>query len=106
MTNPQPLPDVSEIAGKLLLARRPKGTKVERWGILNPYGDLWTHETFESADQARRYVHRFWQGLNGAGGDLRRFRPIRVKVHVTASTKRQLDGRYSVETPAHLEQSR
>lgn len=64
--------------------RQPKGAKGEAWGILNPYGDLWTHKTFESETAALEYVRAWWSWNREAGGDLTRFKPIRVNVHVTA----------------------
>jgi hypothetical protein len=54
----------------------------EAWGILNPYGELWTHDTFQSEDAARRDVEAFWRG-NPNAGDLSGFKPVRVNVRVT-----------------------
>ena len=63
--------------------KKPRGAEGEAWGILNPYGDLWGWTTFETEEKARQYVADFWRGTS-SGGDLSRFRPIRVRVHVTA----------------------
>ena len=54
----------------------------EAWGILNPYGRLWTHHTFPSEDAARRQVEAFWRG-NPRAGDLSGFKPVRVNVRTT-----------------------
>lgn len=57
------------------------------WGILNPYGDLWTHRTFPSEKAAEQHVMDFWRGVSvEKTGDLRRFRPVQVKVHVSVFT--------------------
>ncbi len=31
-----------------------------RYGILNPYGDIWTADTFSTAEEAKRRVTEFW----------------------------------------------
>lgn len=63
-------------------ARQPKGARGEAWGILNPYGDLWTWQTFETQDEAMEHVARVWRPLGGTA--IQGFKPIRVNVHVTA----------------------
>jgi hypothetical protein len=55
----------------------------EAWGILNPYGRLWTHNTFPSEDAARRHVEAFWRGNPNAGDYVRGLKPVRVNVRVT-----------------------
>jgi hypothetical protein len=65
-------------------AKRPKPARGKAWGILNPYGDLWTYETFSTAEAAEAYVRLFWKGVRTAPQDLTRFKPIRVKVTVSA----------------------
>lgn len=92
--------ELNETEREIVAGKRPKGARGEAWGILNPYGDLWTHSTFDSPEEATAYVERFWQGISGAR-DLRRFRPIRVKVHVTAKARKQVDGRYAIESGSH-----
>lgn len=62
--------------------RRPKGAQGEAWGILNPYGDLWTWQTFGTPEQAMQHVAHFWRTTKDM--DLSKFKPVRVKVHVTA----------------------
>lgn len=64
-----------------------KPAEGEAWGILNPYGDLWTHRTFASEKAAAQYVRDFWRGISVEKiGDLRRFRPVLVNVHVSLPT--------------------
>ena len=67
------------------MTKKPKGAKGEAWGILNPYGDLWTHETFKSEAAALEYVRAWWSWDREGGGDLARFKAICVNVHVTAA---------------------
>jgi hypothetical protein len=61
----------------------------EAWGILNPYGRLWTHNTFPSEDAARRHVEAFWRGNPNAGDYVRGLKPVRVNVRVTLA---EIDG--------------
>ena len=66
---------------------RPKSAEGDAWGILNPYGDLWTHRTFPNEQAAAQHVKDFWRGVTlEKTGDLRRFKPVRVKVRVTVAT--------------------
>lgn len=68
---------------RLTKASRPKGyTDDTRFGILNPWGDVWTSETFTSEDRARKHIEDFWRGINDAG-DLTMFKIVPVRVHVT-----------------------
>lgn len=75
-------------------AKMPKGARGEAWGILNPYGDLWTWQTFDTPELAISYVERFWRDIKTAH-ELSRFKPVRVKVHVTPA-------RVQPETPHDL----
>lgn len=34
----------------------------EIFGIVNPYGQFWTHNTFDSETAALEYVLQFWSG--------------------------------------------
>lgn len=61
------------------MARKPRSTAREGFGILNPYGDVWTTDIFPSAEEAREHVVTFWRDTmkepQGAGG----YRIVRVK---------------------------
>jgi hypothetical protein len=61
--------------------KAPRSTSLDRWGILNPWGDVWTVETFDDADRARDHVRAFWAGQQQ---DLTKFSvvPVRVRVSV------------------------
>ncbi len=79
------------------MGKRAKPARGKAFGILNPYGDLWTYSTFETEAEARKYIADFWRGLQGEER-LDRFKVIPVKVTVS-------DGR-SVATPAGGEDGR
>lgn len=53
----------------------------EAWGIMNPYGELWTFKTFVSSEAAEEYIHQFWKSVPAV--DKSGFRPVRVRVRVT-----------------------
>lgn len=68
-------------------SRKPKRARPahgEALGILNPYGDIWTHETFRSEFAAKAYVRAFWATIQGHGVDVDKFTVVRVKVTVSA----------------------
>lgn len=39
--------------------------------IINPYGGIWTGDIFQTPEEARAYLERFWKGTNS---DLSRFK--------------------------------
>jgi hypothetical protein len=62
--------------------RKPKPYRANwRWGILNPWGDLWSPETFQTEKQARAYADREVARLPGS--DPAKFKPVRVRVTVS-----------------------
>jgi hypothetical protein len=62
------------------MARRSRPARHKAWGIINPHGDIWTHDTFETAGEARAHVRRFWADTNV---DPDHFEIVRVKVTVS-----------------------
>lgn len=66
------------------ITRKPKGRSDQQWGILNPYGDLWTYETFATPEAAREHVADFWSEMKTIETDISRFRIVRVNVRVNA----------------------
>ncbi|MCA0032699.1 hypothetical protein [Mesorhizobium sp. B263B2A] len=46
--------------------RKPLSNSRDGWGILNPQGNLWTPEIFDTKEQARSYFVRFWTGVKSA----------------------------------------
>lgn len=55
--------------------------EMEAIGILNPYGQIWSRNTFETVDAAKAYVRDFWKGR--PEGELERYRYIPVNVTIT-----------------------
>lgn len=70
-----------------LQPKRPKPKRVQRFGILNPYGDLWTHSTFETEHAAQMHVVIFWRGDKNV--DVSKFRVVPVRVTVSVIAKPQ-----------------
>jgi hypothetical protein len=55
-----------------------------RYGIINPYGQFWTDDTFASPEQAAASVTAFWKG-NAI--DISRFSYVPVVVTIIAVEK-------------------
>jgi hypothetical protein len=51
-------------------------------GILGPYGNVWTPDTFETIEEARKHVADFWAG-QPVEQDLSAFKIVPVEVTVT-----------------------
>lgn len=66
------------MAGK---RKKPRGTSREGYGILNPYGDMWTTDIFDTVDQAHEHVRRFWNGSET--GKTFRYTVVRARQHTT-----------------------
>jgi hypothetical protein len=58
-------------------SKRPKSTVRKGFGILNPYGDMWTTDIFDTAEAAQRHLDDFWQGFEGKQ-DLARYRIVKA----------------------------
>lgn len=56
--------------------------KMEAIGILNRYGQLWTHNTFDNAEAAKTYVARFWRDVKAKDIDLDGYSYVPVMVTV------------------------
>ena len=79
---------VEQAAGaerRRVMAKKPRGNEGIAWGILNPWGDVWTTNTFETEEAARAHVREFWARFPEQR-DLTKFKPVRVKVHVSVAT--------------------
>ncbi|MFG1429356.1 hypothetical protein [Roseixanthobacter glucoisosaccharinicivorans] len=65
--------------------RKPKyrPCKAERWGILNHVGDMWTPDTFETKDEAQRYIETYAKKF---GIELSNHKPVRVIVVVSVDS--------------------
>lgn len=58
-----------------------KGYIQQRFGILNHFGDVWTPETFHTAEEAQAYLEKERKGWGGDG--LARHKVVAVTVTVT-----------------------
>lgn len=66
-------------------ARKPY--RARRIGIVNPYGDIWTPDTFDNAEQARAYIAEFWRRQPDT--DLSKFTTETVRVTVSRIAPRK-----------------
>lgn len=57
--------------------KKPRSTAREVYGILNPYGDVWTTETFDTEEAARKHVRDFWHSMPDG------YRIVRARVRVS-----------------------
>lgn len=53
------------------------------FGILNPWGDVWTYETFSTEAEARQHIKNFWTGIKSSTVDVSRFSVVEVRVTVS-----------------------
>lgn len=56
---------------------------IDRYGILNPYGDVWSPDTFSTIALAERHVREFWRGVSNPP-NFAKFKIVRVRVTVSA----------------------
>lgn len=65
------------------MARKAKKTpapySMERYGILNHFGDVWTPDTFGSVEEALRHIDNYQRRYSG---DLSKHTVVRVRVTV------------------------
>ncbi|MET4197318.1 hypothetical protein ABIA95_000140 [Bradyrhizobium sp. LA8.1] len=59
--------------------KRPKPYRSTGYGILNPYGDMWTPEMFETKAEATSHLERFWSQPGFGPNDLSRFKIVKAK---------------------------
>jgi hypothetical protein len=65
-----------------LQKRAPAPYQMDRYGIANPWGDIWTPETFDTMDAARRYIDNYAE--KNRKMDMSRHKVVRVAVTVRA----------------------
>jgi hypothetical protein len=63
------------------LKRKIRTANRDGYGILNPYGDMWTTEIFETPAAAEQFVRDFWRGAKDI--DHSRFRVVRARVRTS-----------------------
>lgn len=70
-----------------------KGTRGERFGIMNHVGSIWTVETFETEEEAARYlVNQRGMWADRGWGDLAKHHVVPVRVTVTPIPPRKVSG--------------
>ena len=70
-------------SGKRITQTAKQYADYTRFGILNPYGRIWTSDTFLTREAARRHVDDFWRNFpDPKARDTSRFTIIPVKVTV------------------------
>jgi len=42
---------------------RPAMQSHHGYGIVGPYGNMWTSQIFDTPESARRYITNFWKGI-------------------------------------------
>lgn len=74
-----------------ITTKKPKPYRMSgRYGILNPYGDLWTPETFTTVMGAKNYATKYWRDFPGKT----KVNPsefLIVEVAVTVSFRKHLE---------------
>ena len=65
-------------------------TRTDQFGIVNPYGQIWTTDTFDSPEAAQAHLNAFWRGTKEAG--IERFAIVPVRVRVTPGRSLEGDG--------------
>jgi hypothetical protein len=65
--------------------RRPKPARGAAFGILNPYGNVWTFESFPTEAAAREYLEAFWRNPGFGPQDTSKFQIVPVRVTVSAT---------------------
>lgn len=50
------------------------------FGILNPQGQFWSHQTFFTPEEARKYLASFWKGRPAKELDAFKVVPVRVTI--------------------------
>lgn len=66
---------------EMKVKKAPKATGFEGFGIVNPYGDMWTTDVFRSPEAASEHLADFWRG--SPEKDLSRYRIVKAKVRTS-----------------------
>lgn len=65
--------------------KKPKPARGKAFGILNPYGDLWTYDHFPNEGAAREHVRSYWSAFPGKDASFAEgFKVVPVRVTVSA----------------------
>lgn len=60
-----------------------KPNRHKAFGILNPFGDVWSPHWFDRAEDAERYIRSFWSGVKNPP-DPAAFKVVPVRVTISA----------------------
>jgi hypothetical protein len=60
------------------MSKKPKTASREGYGILNPYGDMWSSNVFDTMDEASEYLRNFWR-KSKPGADLSAYKIVKAK---------------------------
>lgn len=63
------------------------------FGVLNPHGHFWSHQTFFTPEEARRYVASFWKGRPAAELDKFKIVPVRMTLEFDDTARAALEPR-------------
>lgn len=60
---------------------RPAPAHSVGWAIVNPWGEFWSTEVFDSEDSARIHFNKFWQspGFKGSPPKWEDYRAVKVR---------------------------
>lgn len=58
------------------------------FGVLNPYGQFWSHQTFFTPEEARKYISNFWPGRPAKELDKFEVVPVRVTLEIDEPASR------------------
>lgn len=67
-------------------AKAPRPYAMDRFGILNPYGEIWSSHTFGTEAEGKEYVDRYWNGQ--PPHELKKFKVVPVVVTITRVGRR------------------
>lgn len=56
---------VKKVTKPAVKKKRPRANGHNGYGIVSPYGDMWTSTIFNTADQAKAYVKDSWKDIKG-----------------------------------------
>lgn len=64
-------------------SKTPLPLSERRYGIVSPYGNIWTVKTFDTEDRAKSYLEKFWHGIKS---DITKFKVVPVDVTISVRT--------------------
>lgn len=74
------------MSAKLTKVPAPHKPGYTLFGILNPSGQFWSHQTFFTPEEARKYIASFWKGRPSE--DLEKFKVVPVRITIECAAGR------------------